>query len=58
MRYINFIDKKYKPGSSDVICDFSIERNPESPLSLNEVIGGIAAESSVGTWTQLTTEKA
>lgn len=58
MRYIDFIDRAYKPKQSDVICEFSIERNPKSPLSFFEVAGGVAAESSVGTWTELTTEKA
>ena len=57
MRYIDFLDRKYRPKSSDIVCEFSVERNPKSPLSLNEIIGGIAAESSIGTWTSLTTEK-
>ena len=58
MRYIDFLDKKYKPKSSDIVCEFLVERTPESPLSLSEITGGIAAESSIGTWTTLTTEKA
>jgi len=57
MKYIDFVDRKYRPRSSDIVCEFSVERNLKSPLSLNEIIGGIAAESSIGTWTQLTTEK-
>ncbi len=58
MKYLDFIDEKYRPKSSDLICTFFLERDPKSRLSLNEVIGGIAAESSIGTWTALTTEKA
>ena len=54
MRYIDFIDV---PKASDIQCEFYLERNPKSNLSLREIIGGVAAESSIGTWTQLTTEK-
>ncbi len=37
-----------------MICDFYVE--PEG-ISLKEAAGGVAAESSVGTWTELTTIK-
>jgi len=37
-----------------LICDFYVE--PEG-ISLKEAAGGVAAESSVGTWTELTTIK-
>ena len=54
MRYIDFVDLKYKPSETDLICTFFVE-----PLgfSVKEVAGGVAAESSVGTWTELTTVK-
>ncbi|MBN2335968.1 type III ribulose-bisphosphate carboxylase [Candidatus Bathyarchaeota archaeon] len=54
MRYIDFVDLKYKPRETDLICDFHVE-----PLSqpLDIIAGGVAAESSVGTWTELSTEK-
>ena len=54
MRYIDFVDLKYKPKDTDLICDFYVE-----PLNqpLDVIAGGVAAESSVGTWTELTTEK-
>ncbi|MEM2112443.1 MAG: ribulose-bisphosphate carboxylase large subunit, partial [Candidatus Bathyarchaeia archaeon] len=54
MRYIDFVDLKYKPRDDDVICEFYVE--PEG-ISIEEAAGGVAAESSIGTWTELTTEK-
>ena len=54
MRYIDFVNLNYRPKDTDLICDFYVE-----PLSqaLDVIAGGVAAESSVGTWTELTTEK-
>jgi len=40
------------PKGTDLICTFFIE--PEG-ISLKEAAGGVAAESSIGTWTELTT---
>ncbi len=54
LKYVDFVDLTYKPKSSDLICTFTIE--PED-ISLKEAAGGVAAESSVGTWTELTTVK-
>ncbi len=54
MRYLDFVDLKYEPKENDVICTFHVE--PKG-ISLKEAAGGVAAESSVGTWTELTTEK-
>ena len=54
MKYVDFVDPSYKPKTTDVICDFYVE--PED-ISLTEAAGGVAAESSVGTWTELTTTK-
>jgi ribulose-bisphosphate carboxylase large chain len=54
LRYVDFVDQSYKPETTDVICDFYVE--PEG-ISLTEAAGGVAAESSVGTWTELTTIK-
>jgi ribulose-bisphosphate carboxylase large chain len=42
------------PSPSDLLCTFFLE--PKG-ISLKEAAGGIAAESSIGTWTELTTEK-
>jgi len=57
MRYIDFVDLKYKPKASDLICEFYLEKDEKSLLNYKELAGGVAAESSVGTWTDLTTEK-
>ena len=54
MKYLDFVDLTYKPKETDLICTFTVE--PEG-ISLKEAAGGVAAESSVGTWTELTTEK-
>jgi ribulose-bisphosphate carboxylase large chain len=54
LKYLDFIDLTYKPSGSDLVCTFLVE--PEG-ISLKEAAGGVAAESSVGTWTELTTEK-
>ncbi len=54
MKYIDFVDLKYKPFDSDLICTFYLE--PEG-VNIQEAAGAVAAESSVGTWTELTTVK-
>jgi ribulose-bisphosphate carboxylase large chain len=54
LKYVDFVNLTYKPKPSDLICTFTIE--PEG-ISLKEAAGGVAAESSVGTWTELTTIK-
>ncbi len=54
MKYLDFVDPTYKPKETDLVCTFYVE--PEG-ISLREAAGGVAAESSVGTWTELTTEK-
>ncbi len=54
LKYLDFVDLTYKPHQSDLVCTFTLE--PEG-ISLKEAAGAIAAESSIGTWTELTTEK-
>ena len=54
MRYLDFVDFTYKPKETDLLCTFYVE--PEG-ITLKEAAGGVAAESSVGTWTELTTEQ-
>jgi ribulose-bisphosphate carboxylase large chain len=54
LKYLDFIALTYKPKETDLICIFQVE--PEG-ISLREAAGGVAAESSVGTWTELTTEQ-
>lgn len=55
MPYADFIDLKYEPKETDVTCTFYVEPNG---VSVEEAAGGVAAESSIETWTELTTEKA
>jgi ribulose-bisphosphate carboxylase large chain len=54
MKYLDYVDLNYKPSKDDLICEFFIE-----PLekSIEEVAGAVAAESSIGTWTETTTTK-
>jgi ribulose-bisphosphate carboxylase large chain len=52
LKYIDFVNLKYEPAKTDLICTFYVE--PED-IKLKEAAGGVAAESSVGTWTELTT---
>ena len=54
MRYVDFVNLKYQLSSTDLVCTFYVE--PDG-ISLEEAAGGVAAESSVGTWTELTTVK-
>lgn len=54
MRYLDFVNLEYKPKDSDVICTFCVE---SKGMSIKEAAGAVAAESSVGTWTELTTAK-
>ena len=54
MKYVDFVNQSYQPKPTDLVCDFYVE--PEG-ISLKEAAGGVAAESSVGTWTELTTIK-
>lgn len=51
---MDFVDLKYKPSETDLVCTFLVE--PDG-ISLKEAAGSIAAESSIGTWTELTTVK-
>ncbi len=54
MKYIDFVDLKYKPEESDLTCTFLVE--PDG-IGVKETAGAVAAESSIGTWTELTTVK-
>ncbi len=48
--YSEFVDLGYRPKASDVVCLFRAE--PDG-MSMKEVAGRIASESSCGTWTTL-----
>jgi len=52
MKYEDFVNKSYKPKRNDVICGFYVEPNR---VSMKYAAGGVAAESSIGTWTEVKT---
>jgi len=54
LRYVDYVDLKYEPKETDVVCAFYVE--PKG-VNMKEAAGGVAAESSIGTWTELTTIK-
>lgn len=54
MKYIDYVNLQYEPEKDDLVCDFFVETEG---ISLKEAAGGIAAESSIGTWTETTTTK-
>ena len=49
---VNYIDLKYKPTKKDVICEFSLE---PSGTTLTKAAANVALESSIGTWTEIST---
>ncbi len=51
--YLDFVDPSYKPSREDLIVLFRVE--PRSGISMREAVGRVASESSIGTWTTLTT---
>jgi len=51
---MDYIDTKYIPKGDEVICIYYIEPNG---VSIEEACEHIAAESSIGTWTELSTMK-
>jgi ribulose-bisphosphate carboxylase large chain len=54
LKYIDFVSPGWRPKDTDVVCVFLVE--PEG-VSMDEAAGAVAAESSIGTWTELTTAK-
>ena len=55
MRYEDYVDTRHKPSRKDMVCEFYVQGMPG--VKQKWLSGGIAAESSTGTWTELTTEK-
>jgi len=51
MEYADFIDLKYKPEKTDLVCLFKI--TPAKKFSMKEACARVASESSNGTWTDL-----
>ena len=55
MKEEDFVNLNYKPTSEDLICLFRVE--PASGVSMKKACANIALESSIGTWTEVDTEK-
>jgi len=53
MSKLSFIDLKYKPTRSDLICEFYVKPAPK--VTLRQASDTIACESSIGTWTDIKT---
>jgi ribulose-bisphosphate carboxylase large chain len=49
---LDYINLKYKPKRKDLVCEFYVEPNG---VSFEEAAENIAAESSIGTWTTIST---
>ncbi|MBT4334760.1 type III ribulose-bisphosphate carboxylase [archaeon] len=48
-----FVDKKYKPKSTDLVVMYRVE--PIKGISLERICELLAGESSIGTWTKIST---
>jgi len=53
VHYENFVNLRYKPKESDLICQFRV--TPAKGYSFKDVCSIVAGESSVGTWTDVGT---
>jgi len=54
LKPLDFVNLKYRPKEEDLICLFRIEPNK---ISMKQAAATVALESSIGTWSELTTEK-
>ena len=55
MKYEDYVDLKYKPAKSDLVCEFYLDVGGSE--TIKRAAGAVAAESSIGTWTEVTTVK-
>ncbi len=53
MEYDDYVHLSYKPRKSDLVCEFYAD--PCKGATLKRAAGAVASESSVGTWTNVTT---
>lgn len=51
--YSGFVDLKYKPSKDDLVCSFFVQ--PAAGVSMDTAANAVAGESSVGTWTEVST---
>ena len=54
VKKFDFVDLNYKPTRKDLICLFKVT---PSGMSLNEAANNVALESSIGTWTAVSSNK-
>jgi ribulose-bisphosphate carboxylase large chain len=54
VKEFQFINQSYKPSRNDLICLFKVTPNE---MSFNEAVNNVALESSVGTWTPVSSNK-
>lgn len=52
---MGYLNLDYTPGRDEIVCKFYVE--PSKGVDMEYVLEQLAAESSVGTWTELTTMK-
>lgn len=52
---LEYIDKNYKPSGNELICRYYLE--PSGGIDFGQACEQIAAESSIGTWTDIATMK-
>ncbi len=55
MAYEGYVNLKYSPSKDDLICRFYIE--PRYGIPFEKAASAVAAESSIGTWTDISTDK-
>jgi ribulose-bisphosphate carboxylase large chain len=53
VHYDNFVNLRYRPKESDVVCQFRVI--PAKGYTFREVCSIVAGESSIGTWTEVKT---
>jgi ribulose-bisphosphate carboxylase large chain len=53
--YEGYVDVKYKPHKDDLICRFYME--PKYGTPFEHAASAVAAESSIGTWTDISTNR-
>lgn len=51
--YHDFVDTSHTPKADELLCLFRLE--PAEGFGMEDAAGRVASESSVGTWTELTT---
>jgi len=54
MKYEDYVQLEYRPRKDDVVCEFFVE---PIGIDIKKASGGIASESSVGTWIETKTTK-